>query len=197
MLDSQFSRRYIVVLLLGAFFVGCNQSTVAKKDGDSDDATSQAKSETDDDSGKSYAEQANELFQKAKAAGQTTANNAGEWISDTVSGAMEATGSVAQDTGDWVTDTYESLKDQGLTNANNASEWLQQDIKNINSIEYKTMPKSTENLEAKLNELGAQRWDCFAVDDNFFYLKRKSKSYLRHVPVKDLLKLIPGGGGEE
>lgn len=196
MFNSHFFRLGFV-LFVSSLAVGCEQKSVAEKDDVPDNTNPVAQSDGEADDEKNYLEQATDLFQKAKDAGQTTASNASEWVSDQVSGAMEATGNAAQDTGDWVSDTYESLKGQGLTSANSATEWLQDDLKNINAIEYKILPKASGNLQETLNELGAQRWDCFAVDDNSFYLKRKSKSYLRHVPVKDLLKLLPTGAGEE
>lgn len=187
-----------IILLLAIGAMGCNKNkTVADQENTDEGVTSATQPDDNDESERSYLQQATDLFEKAKEAGQTTANNAGDWIGSQMSGALEATGNAAQDTGDWVTETYESLKSQGLTSANNATEWLQQDLKNINAIEYKIIPKSAENLEQKLNELGAQRWDCFAVDDSSFYLKRKSRSYLRHVPVKDLLKLFPTGSSDE
>ena len=172
---------------------GCDKAKENEK-GETKESTDVTQiNDSEPDNGSGYLEQANELFKKAKDAGQTTAANAGEWIGDKFSGAMDATGSVAQDTGDWVTETFESLKNQGMTTANNATEWVQEDLQNMSAFEYKVISKEG-NGEQALNELGKQRWECFAVDDQSFYLKRQSKSYLRHVPVKDLLKFLPAGG---
>lgn len=182
-------------MICAVFSLGCESKTVVKNDQNGPQDAVEKMSDSAEAPG--YLEQANQLFQKAKDAGQTTAGNASEWISDTVSGAMDATGSAAQETGDWVTDTYESLRDQGLTTAGDAKEWVREDLKNINSFEYKVVSKNLSTAEEELNQLGNARWECFAVDDQAFYLKRRSKSYLRHVPVKDLLKFLPVGASEE
>jgi hypothetical protein len=181
------------VILLG----GCDQQLDTKKDMGTQKTdvvkTDAAEDGSTEEAG--YLEQANKLFKKAKDAGQTTASNAGDWISDQVSGAMDATGTAAQGTGDWVSETFDSLKNNGMTSANNATEWVQEDIQNMNAFEYKVVPKQSSD-EAMMNKLGKERWDCFAVDATSLYYKRQRKSYLRNVPVKDLLKFLPMGGGD-
>ena len=51
-------------------------------------------------------------------------------------------------------------------------------------------------LETTMNELGVERWECFAVvregDSLHLFFKRPVKSYLKHIPVSDLWKLVPG-----
>ncbi len=185
------------LLFCVAIFLGCDQ-TPAEQNRDGANAEKVVQ-ETDAESNEpaGYLEQANQLFQKAKDAGQTTATSASEWVSDQVSGAMDASGSAVQETGDWVNETFESLKDQGLTTAGDATEWVQEDLRNMNSFEYMVIAKNLTTAEEELNRLGNQRWECFAVDDQALYLKRKSKSYLRHVPVKDLFKFLPVGGDGE
>lgn len=188
---------FVTTLLLGLMFStfpGCN--TEPEKKAETANETGSSTPDTDAESNDGYMQQVNQLFEKAKTAGQTTASNAGEWIGDTVSGAVNATGTAAQDTGDWVGDTFQSLKDRGLTTANDATEWVQQDLRNMRSFEYKILSRADGVNEEQLNNLGSDRWECFAVDGAAFYFKRQKTSYLKNVPVKDLLKFIPLNGGD-
>lgn len=177
-----------LICLLG---LGCNAVTNENSGGETGGPNSESA-----ESNEGYLAQATNLFQKAKEAGETTASNASEWLGSTVNGAMSATGNAAQDTGDWVNETFQSLKAQGMTSASDATQWVQEDIRNMSSFEYLVLPKDLTTASEQLNELGKERWDCFAVDDNAFYLKRQKKSYLKNVPVKDLLKFLPIGSGE-
>ena len=66
-----------------------------------------------------------------------------------------------------------------------------------------TLPAAdTAAIETTLNEYGADRWDCFWIDRQdsnlVLYLKKPRRSYLKAVPAKELLKLVPlldGGDG--
>ena len=98
---------------------------------------------------------------------------------------------------------YDSAKDAGDMNAGSVTEWLKSDYEGMGDWEYRVIEvssKDTVMLEAELNEAGAERWEVFWVREgsgNFtFFLKRPKRSYLRSIPLTDLLKLIPGGGGE-
>jgi len=56
--------------------------------------------------------------------------------------------------------------------------------------------------EGKLNEAGKSRWECYHVSDlpggMRFFMKRQKRSYLKNLPLKDVLKLVPLlDGGEE
>ena len=126
-----------------------------------------------------------------------------------LSDAGDATGQTADDTMKWVNEMYDSLSKQGLTHAKDAQTWVAEDWNAINAWEYKVVSvdskqiaSNPEVLEEKLNEAGKQRWECFHVSDGIggtmFYMKRQKKSYLKNVPLKDMLKLIPLlDGGEQ
>lgn len=83
-----------------------------------------------------------------------------------------------------------------------AYEWLQQDLKNMSTWEYRvlTITKTSDaEIEKQLNELGNERWECVAITRTKgrqrFILKRPKKSYMRSLPLKELLKLFGMGGG--
>ncbi len=98
---------------------------------------------------------------------------------------------------------YESAKKAGDIDADSVTEWLKSDYESMGDWEYRVIQVSSKEsaaLEAELNLAGAERWEVFWVREgsgNFtFFLKRPVRSYLRSIPLSDLLKLIPGGGGE-
>lgn len=146
------------------------------------------------------------LLQKAKATAPTL-DGTKKWFSDT----GEATGQTADDTLKWVNDTYKSLSDRGLTTAKDAGDWVSEDWNSIGAWEYKvvllenkTEKKDRVSPEQTLNEHGKLRWECFHVSDGpsgvTFFMKRQKKSYLKNMPLRDVLKLVPllgaDGGGE-
>jgi len=143
------------------------------------------------------------LFGKAKSKSGTTATGASQWVQDKLSGAADASSQSADDTLKWANETFESLKSQGLTTAQSTSEWLGQDYNNMESWEYKvvTLKGTDEELATQLNELGKVGWDCFNTESNptgtRFYFKKQTFSYMRHLPFKDIIKLVPAMGGEE
>ncbi len=85
--------------------------------------------------------------------------------------------------------------DQGLTK--DTLDWLKSDIKNIGAWEYKilqlTLIEPVE-IETKLNLFGQEKWECFWIKENGNQLtmlfKRPKLSYMKSLPVKDLLKLM-------
>ena len=108
-----------------------------------------------------------------------------------------------EDTMKWANETYEALKSKGLTTASNAGSWLTQDFKNMNAWEYKVVfipSKQPADAEKALNQLGADRWECFHVQPSasslMFYFKKPKRSYLRSLPTSDLMRLVPMMGGE-
>ncbi len=116
-----------------------------------------------------------------------------------LSDAGDATGQTTDDTMNWVNEMYKSLSDRGLTSAKSAGDWVAEDWNSMNAWEYKVVRVGSEQtpnaLAEKLNESGKNRWDCFHVSEaangTTFYMKRQKKSYLKNVPLKDMMKLIP------
>ncbi len=184
----------VVSLLVAAgAFIGCetNQATPADKadSGQGQEAKQNAK---DDDSGDSdnggLMDLANNLVKKAKEVGGDAINQASDKGVESV---------------DWVNEMYQSLKDQGLTSARSATEWVQDDFRNMNAVEYKiirTTITDVAEFEKQMNELGQDRWDCFHVQERdgttTFFFKKAKRSYMRNIPLKDMIRLVPFMGGE-
>ncbi len=137
---------------------------------------------------------AGDFFQKARSGTGATAIGAKDWVQKKIGDATTASGESANDALTWANDTFDSLKESGLTSAENTSQWLSQDWKNMQSWEYKTVVLEMtegESADDQLNQMGAQGWECFHVDSGTFYFKKPADSYLRSLPFRDVIKLIP------
>jgi hypothetical protein len=84
-----------------------------------------------------------------------------------------------------------------------ALDWFKQDIQNISTWDYKILELSLsdgEKAEHELNQLGAERWEVIAAittsQGERVLLKRARKSYLKSLPVKDILRLMQNDGNE-
>jgi hypothetical protein len=84
-----------------------------------------------------------------------------------------------------------------------SKEWLLKDLENIGDWEYKVETfnlKNPKDLEIRLNQLGADRWQCFWVestkDGKAFYFKRTKLSYLSKIPTGALLRIMADFGNE-
>lgn len=148
---------------------------------------------------------ATDLFSKTKRTG-AAGDVAKKWLSDKLQDAGDSGGETAEDAAKWANDTYKSLKKQGLTTASDAGQWLSDDIQNMNAWKYKVEAidfSQPEDAERQMNKLGKDGWECFHVSEQkgktIFFFKKSKKSYLKNIPVKDMLKLIPlmGGGSDE
>lgn len=100
---------------------------------------------------------------------------------------------------------YEKAKDSGETVPEDISEWVQEDIERMWTWEYRVLEVEEGKplaLEEELNALGKERWECSMVSSPASQLtllcKRQAKSYLKLIPFKDVLRLVPigEGGGE-
>ncbi len=94
---------------------------------------------------------------------------------------------------------YEKAKQSGEKVPDDIKDWIREDIKKIGTWEYKIVFLDAEsNLEEELKKLGKERWECFWIERRenglSLFLKRPIKSYLKAIPAKRLLKLIPQGG---
>ena len=97
------------------------------------------------------------------------------------------------------TETFEEGKDL----SGKSKQWLMKDLQNIGDWEYKVESFDLENpkdLEIRLNQLGADRWQCFWVQNkdskSVFYFKRTKLSYLSKVPTGALLRIMADFGNE-
>lgn len=151
-----------------------------------------------DESSKGVLGTAGRLLDKAKSKGGSAAVGASQWVQDKIDGAANASGQTADDTWKWANETFEALKAQGLTTSKTTSDWLGQDWKKMESWEYKvvTIDGTDDELAERLNGFGKQGWECFNAENKSagmvrFYLKKPTFSYLRQLPFKDVIKLVP------
>ena len=142
--------------------------------------------------------QAGKIVGDAASKSVSSASEAGKWVQETLGDATKSGTQSAADTWEWANETFESLKSQGLTSAQSTSQWLGQDWKNMESWQYQIVVLDGEPTEVaqKLNELGEQGWECFDVNEltstsTKFYFKKPTFSYLRQLPFKDVIKLVP------
>ena len=97
-----------------------------------------------------------------------------------------------------IEEAYNKVKETGTSVPNNAIEWATEDIKKIGDWDYKVVSlvgNTPDEIESKLNEYGANRWEVFWVentgDKRLIYMKRSARSYLKHIPLREALKVIP------
>ena len=98
---------------------------------------------------------------------------------------------------------YELAKRKGEEVPKDVYEWVAEDVKRYGDWEYRVVDLSPDDaaaLETRLNEMGAERWECIWIEARpqatRLFLKRPAKNYLRTLPLSDLLKLVPAGDGE-
>lgn len=102
-----------------------------------------------------------------------------------------------------IEEIYERVKSTGAQVPDTAIAWAAEDIRKIGDWEYRVarLPEEApEEVEARLNEYGTDRWEVFWIDENrpgkTLYMKRTARSYLRHFPLKEVLRTLPVEGGE-
>ena len=148
---------------------------------------------------------AGKFLERATESSGSGAEAAKKWFSDKLQGAGESTAQSTADAGKWAEATYQMLKEKGLTTAGSVGEWLSTDIRNMEAFEYKVVYNSLvdPSLQKKLNQLGSEGWECVTVqypESNIersesakamFLFKKSSTSYLKSIPFKELLPLIP------
>ena len=103
---------------------------------------------------------------------------------------------------DQVMEMYELAKETGERVPKDVYEWVREDIESFGAWEYRVLQVAKSDLgivEEQLNEMGAERWECIQVETigttTWLYMKRPVKSYLRNLPLSQLLKVIGGAGG--
>jgi len=108
-----------------------------------------------------------------------------------------ATGSEKPTTWGEVQRLYEKARRTGEDVPGDAYEWMKQDLEKIGDWEYRVLAfdsAADAEIERKLNELGQDRWECFAVVPGESSLrllfKRPVESYAGTIPHSDLLKLM-------
>jgi hypothetical protein len=101
-----------------------------------------------------------------------------------------------------VQELYRQARESGQQVPKDALDWAQQDLRRMGDWEYKIVDLPREDPESRqdrLNELGSERWEAFwmepAGNGMRVYLKRRSKSWLEKMPLSELRRLWPSGGG--
>lgn len=134
---------------------------------------------------------------------RNAANGASEMVTDLYDDATSAGSKATQETIDWLNSTYESAREAGETSTTNARDWVLEDLKRGGAWEYRIVELEgldSEAVQKELNKLGAERWECYSViadgEKRTCYLKRSSRSMLRSLPLRDVMRLLPllGGG---
>lgn len=92
---------------------------------------------------------------------------------------------------------YEKARQTGETVPADAYDWMKQDLERVGDWEYRVRvfdSAAGAQLEESLNEMGRDRWECFAVvpagSSLRLLFKRPVESYVGAVPHGDLLKLL-------
>ena len=103
-----------------------------------------------------------------------------------------------------VKELYEQAQEAGEEVPSDFYEWIREDISRINTWEYTVLvvdPKLRDDLTDRLAKLGKERWECIVSiqsgSEVVVIFKRPARSYLRHVHLKDLLRVLPDGGETE
>ena len=101
-----------------------------------------------------------------------------------------------------VRELYDRAREAGDEVPADVVEWAQQDVARIGDWEYRVLRLEDGGdaaLEERLGELGEERWQVFWLerrgDAYRVFLKRPARSYLQRVPLSDLRRLVPSGGG--
>ena len=97
---------------------------------------------------------------------------------------------------------YESVASEGGELTEEAKEWFESDLSNIGDWEYSVDAIETEDLaelEASMNEKGAQRWECFWIDEHegklVLVYKRRKFSFLQKLSQEEVTETIIKGSG--
>ena len=99
---------------------------------------------------------------------------------------------------------YDRAKAAGERVPKDVYDWAKQDVHKIGDWQYRVADLEASDaaeVETWLNELGAERWECLWVeshgDKTRYILKRPARSYLKTLPLSDVLKLIQMGSADE
>ncbi|MEM7351421.1 MAG: hypothetical protein AAF657_11485 [Acidobacteriota bacterium] len=96
-----------------------------------------------------------------------------------------------EDAGAWAAakTLYEKAKEKaqsmGESLPDKVPDWIKDDLKNAGTWQYKVEEVALDDLQERLDELGAERWECFSVNERGkkarLVLKRRKRSQLREI----------------
>lgn len=96
---------------------------------------------------------------------------------------------------------YERARESGEAVSGDVYEWAREDVERIGDWEYRVVRHDDDgdaSIEAALNELGSERWEVVWIERRSgalrLFLKRPRRSFLRHLPLSELPRLVPGLG---
>ena len=102
-----------------------------------------------------------------------------------------------------VLDMYERAKSAGEQVPKDVYAWAKQDLGKIGDWEYLVtdLPLADAGtIQKRLNELGTDRWECIWIHSSggntHFIFKRPSLSYLKNIPLSQLMKLLTRGDSD-
>jgi len=98
---------------------------------------------------------------------------------------------------------YETAKEQGEQVPKSVYEWVRNDLSSVGDWEYMVFELESADaatMERKLNDLGTDRWECMWIQPvglrTRFVMKRPARTYLKNLPLSQVLKMLPAGGAE-
>lgn len=154
----------------------------------------------------SYRARFSNWMESASKAGMSTADAAGQWVTDSWNGLYESGAGSAAGAAQWTQQTWQTLRDAGLTRSESARQWLLDEYNRPLAWEYDSLElaasEPSDSLIARMNQKGRERWECFAVlpgRENTVRLlfRRHPKSLLPQLPLTDTLKLLNAIGPEQ
>lgn len=167
-----------------------------------DDATEQEKAD--------YWEGVRLQYEAAKAKSKALMDKTKDAAGDAYDKTKQVAGDAYSKTKDMAGDAYESTRDATVGWYEGARDWTEEDIKKAGAWQYRVVViekhdirYEREKVEAMLNELGAERFECYWVeplDDRnermAFFFKKSGFSYLKSIPAGELWRFIPTGNGD-
>jgi hypothetical protein len=98
-----------------------------------------------------------------------------------------------------IRETYEQAKASGERVPADLWTWVREDLARAGTWEYRvlrTRGQDATALETELNTLGRERWECVgltspSVDRHVMVFKRPSRSYLGHLNLRDVMRVMP------
>ncbi len=93
---------------------------------------------------------------------------------------------------------FQAWYDRSREAGEKGRDWIIKDIKNIGDWEYLVVTLQAddeEDLSRQLNKYGQDRWEAYWVQKKIhgiqFFFKRPVRTYIKHIPVGDLLHMMP------
>lgn len=121
-----------------------------------------------------------------------------EWMRKMLEASRETGGEALEDTSRVLREIARRIGQQSMDTATHVAEWVRHDWNNIWAWKYRVVAAgdmASPVVEQKLNQLGQEGWECFHVGlgtdgTPVFYFKKPERSYLKSIPLRDLLKTL-------